>query len=523
MTVGGRVWSLLIAVIALGAVYPRAASAAGVCDASCDADCQTCCKVWSLRAVCADGEHLGETGSFPSPADAATSASSTAAPTATCADKTAPKWTPYCAPENGVASPLDTPTMASLVALRASVGQSLRGVRDTQSALEDFAEKRLVNKAGVTRIATSASALRTARKALVESMSAINQIRTRGSPTDAEVASLDQASKDPRQTGDQAAKDAQATMADPTIIDTAAEERQQKIAAALAAAKAAQEAAAERAAEARQKAEEAAAAAKAAAAAGLQGRADATRTQLLTSLDATEKKRADLAATLATFQARSDVFPQARSVGDVLTKRLADLQQRIAAERTKVDGTSSLAPDAALATLGPAGGASNALAGEVGRTGNDVKALTTSPWNVQKPTVTPPPPSEAAPAAAPAPAVAPAPTPAPAPAPAPPPVVAPVPVPAPAPAPPPTVAVLPPPGPAPVGPPTLVPTCEIAFDTHTVGITLAIDRGKSVPLPARIRVSSGQHTLSIQMGSAKSQKRELLLCGHLDTFPVEGP
>jgi hypothetical protein len=68
-----------------------------------------------------------------------------------------------------------------------------------------------------------------------------------------------------------------------------------------------------------------------------------------------------------------------------------------------------------------------------------------------------------------------------------------------------------------------VPTCEIVFDTHTAGITLAVDHGKSVKLPARVRVASGRHTLSIQMGSAKSEKRELLLCGHIDTFPVEGP
>ncbi len=335
VTVRGRVWSLVVGAALLAALTTAArAEAAGVCDASCDVDCQTCCKTWSLRAVCADGSVLGETGSFPSPADAATGASSTAAPTDTCADKSAPKWTPYCAPENGVASPLDTPAMGNLVTLRGAVGKSLRSVRDTQAALQDFAEKRMVNKAGTAKVAASAAALRQARDALVASMAGITQIRVRGNPTDSEVTSLDQASQDPRQKGDQAVKDAQAMMADPSIIDAAAEARQAKIAAALAAAKAAQDAAAARAAEQKQKADEAAAAAKAAAVAGLQGRADTTRTQLLANLDATEQKRADLASTLATFQARSDVFPQARSVGDVLTKRLADLQQKIAAERT---------------------------------------------------------------------------------------------------------------------------------------------------------------------------------------------
>jgi hypothetical protein len=77
--------------------------------------------------------------------------------------------------------------------------------------------------------------------------------------------------------------------------------------------------------------------------------------------------------------------------------------------------------------------------------------------------------------------------------------------------------------PLPAGPAPLVPTCEVAFSSHATGVTLAVDRGQRVALPARIHVSSGRHTLSIQKGAAKSEKRELLLCGHLDAFPVEVP
>jgi hypothetical protein len=85
------------------------------------------------------------------------------------------------------------------------------------------------------------------------------------------------------------------------------------------------------------------------------------------------------------------------------------------------------------------------------------------------------------------------------------------------------VALVPPVIPAAPGATSLIPTCEIQFDAKTPGTTLAIDRGQRVPLPAKLRVASGRHTLSIQHGAAKSEKRELLLCGHLDAFPVEGP
>ncbi len=73
------------------------------------------------------------------------------------------------------------------------------------------------------------------------------------------------------------------------------------------------------------------------------------------------------------------------------------------------------------------------------------------------------------------------------------------------------------------GPPTLVPTCDIAFVARAPGTLLAIDHGQRVALPARVRVSSGRHTLLIQKGATKSEKRELLLCGHIDSFPVENP
>ncbi len=493
LTVWKATWSrvrglaLGVSLLAVLATVPTTARA-DVCDPSCDAECQTCCKVWSLTAVCSDGSTVGETGSFATQADATTAAGTTAPPGAPCSDRSAPRWKPYCAPENGVASPVDVATMGNLVALRASIGQSRKLVADTQAALATFAEKRIILKAGVARVAAAAATLRQARSALDDALLTATLLRARGNPTDADVSSADQGSQNARTNGAAAAKSAQDLMADPSIIDAPAEARAAKAAAAAAAAKAAQDARLAAIEEQKARAAAAAAAAAGAASAAPQQRADDLRAKELSALDDAEKKRADVAATLATFMARTDVFPQARKVGDVLTQRLADQQTKIAAQRVKVDGTSSAAPEAAMATLNGAAAANSALALEVGRTGADVKALTSSPWNVAK-----------AGTVLPAPAGAPAPPP--------------------APVPPPVAAIAPAPHAA--GP--LVPSCEIAFTPKTPGITLAVDHGNAVPLPAKVHVSSGRHVLTIRHGSKKADKKELLLCGHIDAFPVEAP
>jgi len=563
MGLGVRGVLLAVAVLASSTLATRPA-VSGVCDASCDVDCQTCCKSWSLQATCSDGTVIGENGGFATPGDAATGAASMPAPSTPCADHAAPKWTPYCAPENSVPSPLDAPETVSLVALTASLAQSLHGVSEAQQALGDFAEKRIVLKAGFPTISAAAVSLRQSRATLTEALGSARQLRVRGSVTAGEVSSLDKSTVDPRQQAGDAVKSAQALMTDETIIDAPAEARRKKAEEAAAAAKAAQEAAAAKAAELKKQRDDAAAAAKAAAedraqkaaadrAAAQQKRVQTDQAALQTSLDAAEKSRAETAAALATFLARSDVAPAAKTTGDQLSHRLSDLQPKIAATKTSVDAVSSAPTDEAVKTLAQAGPVSAGLSRDVAHAGSDVKAFTASPKNIVKaPEATPAAaaPAVAAPAAAaPAPpavavvgapaaaaAAVPAPTPAPA-APTPAPAAEPVAPVAAAPAaaapaaagvaaapvaPVPAAVVV---APAPAAAPErwLVRTCEIGFTSRATGVTLAVDRGQRVTLPARIKVASGRHTLSIQKGAAKSDKRELLLCGHLDTFPIEVP
>jgi hypothetical protein len=508
-----RGWLGLVAFAVATVASSPALAQTATCDSACDVDCQTCCKPWTLRATCPDGTVVGETGSFPTPADAAGSATSSPPTIAgACAEKAQPTWAPYCAPENAIASPLDTTTGTNLVTLTASIGKSLAGVKAAQDTLATFAEKRTVNRAGAPKVAAAAAALRQSRTDLTGALGSARQLRVRGNASDAEVSALDAATMGARKQGSDAVAGAQSLMNDTTVIDATAEARQQKIDAARAARVAAAALAAEQ-------------AQKAAAdrAAALAKRADEDRTAIVAKLEATETARAEAAATLATFMARSDLTPAARSRGDQLNARLADEQPKVAAQETKANQSAGDSPDVAVKGLQQVGAAAAALSAEVARSATDVKTLTTSPASLAKPT-----PEAAAPAAATAPpATAPvaAPPPAPAAPPAPAPAASPV-------APPPAaaavapvapVAAVPITPPAPAGPPSLVPTCVILFDPRTPGMTLSVDHGQRVPLPAKVRTASGRHTLAIQKGNAKTEKRELLLCGHLDTFPVEAP
>jgi hypothetical protein len=71
--------------------------------------------------------------------------------------------------------------------------------------------------------------------------------------------------------------------------------------------------------------------------------------------------------------------------------------------------------------------------------------------------------------------------------------------------------------------PGLVPTCTLSFEARSPGASIVIDHSPRIALPARLKIASGRHTLSVQRGTTKTEKHELLLCGHLDSFPVEGP
>jgi hypothetical protein len=245
-----------VALVLCTTAAPRSARS-DVCDPGCDVDCSTCCKKWTIRAACPGREAL-ETGSYPTPREAAAGALS-ASPAATdrCEDGTAPRWQPYCAPENAVASPVDPPAMTKLVAVRASLGQRLHDVRDAQGALFDFAEKRFATTAGQQRLGEAAAAFRQVRAAVVDAMATSQQLVARAEMTQADVDALDASTSDVRQRADVAVAKARALMGDPTIIDFAAEARQKKISEALAAIQARQAAEKARGEDARRQVEEA--------------------------------------------------------------------------------------------------------------------------------------------------------------------------------------------------------------------------------------------------------------------------
>jgi len=130
--------------------------------------------------------------------------------------------------------------MTKLVAVRAALGQRLHEVRDAQSELFDFAEKRYATIAGQERIGEAAAAFRQVRAAIVAAIAASQQLEARVPLADAEVDALDASTTDLRQRADTTVAKARALMGDPTIIDFAAEARQKKISEALAAAQARQ-------------------------------------------------------------------------------------------------------------------------------------------------------------------------------------------------------------------------------------------------------------------------------------------
>jgi hypothetical protein len=216
----------LVAVV-LSATAPRTARS-DVCDPACDVDCATCCKKWTIRAVCTTGEAVSETGAYPTPRAAQTGAAAEAV-TDKCADGSEPRWAPYCAPENAIASPVDPPAAAKLVVLRASIAQRLHDVRDGQAAIIDFAGNHLLYPAGQQRIGDVATALRHARSALADALATAQQLTSRVGLAEGDVESLDASTADARKRADAAVAKARALIADSTIIDSAAEARQKKL------------------------------------------------------------------------------------------------------------------------------------------------------------------------------------------------------------------------------------------------------------------------------------------------------
>jgi hypothetical protein len=218
---------MALAAVALFATAPRTARS-DVCDPACDVDCSTCCKKWTIRAVCATGEAVAETGAYSTPRAAQTGAVA-AAVTDKCTDGSEPRWAAYCAPENAIASPVDPPAMKRLVALRASIAQRLHDVRDAQAALIDFAGNRVLYPSGQQRIGEVMATLRHVRSTVADALAAAQQLASRVELAEGDVEGVDVSTADARKRAEAAVAKARALMADPTIIDSVAEARQKKL------------------------------------------------------------------------------------------------------------------------------------------------------------------------------------------------------------------------------------------------------------------------------------------------------
>lgn len=79
--------------------------------------------------------------------------------------------------------------------------------------------------------------------------------------------------------------------------------------------------------------------------------------------------------------------------------------------------------------------------------------------------------------------------------------------------------------PPPSSPPPQEGGCEILFEpaTGATGLTISIDGGAVVKLPAKARVASGQHAITVRKASASEQRSELILCGRVSRIEITEP
>jgi hypothetical protein len=71
-----------------------------------------------------------------------------------------------------------------------------------------------------------------------------------------------------------------------------------------------------------------------------------------------------------------------------------------------------------------------------------------------------------------------------------------------------------------------VPMCDFVFEPaapDAKSASISIDGAPFKPLPTRIRLASGRHSLSVKRDRALQERRELLLCGHVAVIPIEAP
>lgn len=496
--------ALLIAsvLIAMTIGAPTTAAAAA-CPKTCDAACGACCSVWSIRASCGDGgDSLVERG-FATWADASDAASAANAAAAECdgASASCPRalrcgtpsvtarWEAVCADGDAVPPPPPKAT-APLDAMLASSGGAQSALDDAGAAVDALLTgDRPLTKAGAKACQAAKVRLAAAKEALTKAAAPVRAAREAGEWADSSVAPWKASIDEAVATANAASAEAKRIADDPKVIDKLAIARreaaeaakaraEQRIveaaerAEAAAAAKRAREEAAAEAKRAREQAAREAAEAKAGAAAEGAGAAAATRTSRDDAL-------------------REDLGRRAKEAVEALgaiDARAADASGRTAAVATKPDVAATTRAEAAKlrAKLETIRTNANALAANARAASLDgsVQRGTTKLADVRTKLAKLE--GELAVAIASADRLAAAPAKA-------------------------EQAI------------ALVPSCDVAFDSGSEKLTLAIDGARPVALPAKVHVTSGRHALSIRQPNGTTAKRtELLVCGRLTTMHLGG-
>ena len=509
---GARV--LVALAMVLGILSVARFAAAQSCPSACDLSCQTCCSHWKLRGACPGGEMKddGDFRTFDAAQRAADSRNTCAPGDAECArhrnvcsgGSVAALWAVACDTKDRLAPPSDSEARRSLEAAGAALAASAKSVDESQAALATFARTHTVRDRGVARAAIAVDAVRASRDRLRELRAEQERLLLRVTSAADAHAFSERASAAIKSASDAVAA-ATAMTTDPTIVDTTAEDRERWLAAAQraredeeakrkaardaeearrqAAIATAQEEARRRNEDAEQRRKEAEAG-RIAAAEASKRKLEEQQAQQQANAAASSAEKKKLAeqkhdtiakglgdvdtqltaalATVASTLAIANVSRDQRARAQANDQRIRALQARAKDVRARADGALQAAPAAALATVSRAEVELAVLASEA-------RIVTAS---AGAPVIT-----TTAPGAAGSKEVAP------------------------------------------------VPTCvvDVVAPAGLTGTTVALDGAKPVPLPAKVRVSSGRHALAVSRGTQTVRQSELVVCGRVATIAVNAP
>ena len=73
--------------------------------------------------------------------------------------------------------------------------------------------------------------------------------------------------------------------------------------------------------------------------------------------------------------------------------------------------------------------------------------------------------------------------------------------------------------------PAPVPSCivDVLAPAGVDGASVALDGAKPVPLPTKVRLSSGRHAFVVSQGTRTSRQSELVVCGRAPSISVNPP